>query len=38
MNNVAGVDPKQLVAASLKRERARAGLSLTELALSLIHI
>ena len=32
MNNVPGVDPKQLVAASLKRERARAGLSLTELA------
>ncbi|MFE0749373.1 helix-turn-helix domain-containing protein [Gordonia sp. NPDC058843] len=32
MNEARSVNPKALVAASLKRERARAGLSLTELA------
>ena len=32
MNDARSVNPKELVAASLKRERTRAGLSLTELA------
>lgn len=32
MNEARSVNPKELVAASLKRERTRAGLSLTELA------